>query len=289
MFVKICGITRREDAEAAVAEGASALGFVFWPGSPRFIDPSLAKEIVAALPRSVAAVGVFVNQPASHVNRVAKLAGLSAVQLHGDEDERAAAKMTLPVIKAVSVRDGAFPDRQWPARVMLLFDADDPIRRGGTGMTANWPAAAAVARRRRVLLAGGLRPDNVGEAIGYVRPFGIDVSSGVEQSPGIKDRRLLAALFEAIRKGEKDHVEAASKTRATKARATKTRNHEAASPTRDNRATKTRKRGPRKHENTKKTATNARKTPATKARKHETASPRRRNRAAKTRKHENTK
>jgi phosphoribosylanthranilate isomerase len=210
MFVKICGITRREDAEAAVAEGASAIGFVFWPRSPRFIDPSLAKEIVATLPPSVAAVGVFVNQPASHVNSVASLAGLSAVQLHGDEDEGSAAQMTLPVIKAVSIRDGAFPDRQWPARVMLLIDADDPIRRGGTGMTANWPAAAVVAKRRRVLLAGGLRPDNVAEAIGCVRPFGIDVSSGVEQSPGIKDRRLLSAMFEAIRKGDAD---AASTTR----------------------------------------------------------------------------
>ena len=202
MFVKICGITRREDAEASVAEGASALGFIFWPGSPRFIDPSLAKEIVAALPPSVAAVGVFVNQPVSHVNSVASLAGLSLVQLHGDEDEGVVAGMTLPVIKAVSARDGGFPDGRWPDRVMLLIDADDPIRRGGTGLTANWLAAAALASRRRVLLAGGLRPDNVAEAIRRVRPFGVDVSSGVEQSPGIKDRRLLAALFEAIRKGE---------------------------------------------------------------------------------------
>jgi phosphoribosylanthranilate isomerase len=238
MFVKICGITRREDAEAAVAEGANALGFIFWPDSPRFIAPSLVREIVAVLPPSVAAVGVFVNQPASYVNRVASLAGLSAVQLHGDEDERAAAEMTLPVIKAVSVRDGAFPDRQWPERVMLLIDADDPIRRGGTGMTANWVEAEALARRRRVLLAGGLGPDNVAEAIKRVRPFGIDVSSGVERSPGIKDRRLLAALFEAIRKGETGDAEAAAKTRATKARATKARKHESKKTT----ATKTRKR-----------------------------------------------
>ena len=216
MFVKICGITRREDAEAAVAEGASALGFIFWPGSPRFIEPSLAKEIVAALPPSVAAVGVFVNQPAGHVNSVASLVGLSFVQLHGDEDEGAAAGMTLPVIKAVAVRDGTFPDRRWPGLAMLLIDADDPIRRGGTGMTANWPAAAALAGRRRVLLAGGLRPDNVAEAIRCVRPFGIDVSSGVEQAPGIKDRRLLAALFEAIRKGERGHEDPPRRHEITK-------------------------------------------------------------------------
>ena len=273
MFVKICGITRREDAEAAVAEGASALGFVFWPGSPRFIDPSLAKDIVATLPPSVAAVGVFVNQPASHVNSVASLAGLSAVQLHGDEDESAAAEMTLPVIKAVSIRDGAFPDRQWPGRVMLLIDADDPVRRGGTGMTTNWPAAAVVARRRRVLLAGGLRPDNVAEAIGRVRPFGIDVSSGVEQSPGIKDRRLLAALFEAIRKGEKG--------RAT--------------------TSKTPEMQPRKHENTTRAATKARKPEkdshenakarktATKARKHESSKQGQQRAKTEPRKHAHTK
>jgi phosphoribosylanthranilate isomerase len=267
MFVKICGITRREDAEAAVAEGASALGFVFWPGSPRFIDPLLAKEIVATLPPSVAAVGVFVNQPASHVNSMASLAGLSVVQLHGDEDGGAAAEMNLPVIKAVSVRDGAFPDRQWPQGVMLLIDADDPIRHGGTGMTVNWPAAAAVARRRRVLLAGGLRPDNVAEAIRSVRPFGIDVSSGVEQSPGIKDRRLLAALFEAIRKGEKGRAEAASKMRkrqprkheSTKKAASKTQEYE--SQKRSHQSARTRLR---KHGNTKKTATKTRKRENTK-------------------------
>jgi phosphoribosylanthranilate isomerase len=269
MFVKICGITRREDAEAAVAEGANALGFIFWPDSPRFIAPSLVREIVAVLPPSVAAVGVFVNQPASYVNRVASLAGLSAVQLHGDEDERAAAEMTLPVIKAVSVRDGAFPDRQWPERVMLLIDADDPIRRGGTGMTANWVEAEALARRRRVLLAGGLGPDNVAEAIKRVRPFGIDVSSGVERSPGIKDRRLLAALFEAIRRAEKGPAGAAMKARTNKPRkhartkktAAKARTHER-EPRKPGDTKKQDK--PRKRASTNKTATKTRKRQNTK-------------------------
>lgn len=205
MFVKICGITRHEDAAAAVAEGANALGFVFWPGSPRFIEPSRAREIVETLPPFVAAVGVFVNQPAGHVIRVAGLARLSVVQLHGDEDEAMAAGIPLPVIKAVSARGGTFADRPWPERVMLLVDADDPIRRGGTGVTADWAVAAALARTRRVLLAGGLGPDNVAEAIERVRPFGIDVSSGIEVSPGVKDRTRLAALFEAIRVAEGRH------------------------------------------------------------------------------------
>ena len=205
MFVKICGITRREDAEAAVAAGASAIGVVFWPNSPRFIEPSRAREIAAALPSSVEVVGVFVNQSAGHVNDVSTLAGLSLVQLHGDEAAGMAAAIALPVIKAMSVRDGAGHEALWPEPALLLVDADDPVGRGGTGMTADWSAAAAVAKRRRVLLAGGLRPDNVAEAIARVPPFGIDVSSGVERSPGIKDRRLLAALFEAVagaRKGE---------------------------------------------------------------------------------------
>src|SRR5262245_23356697 len=199
MFVKICGITRREDAEAAVAEGAQALGFVFWPESPRFLEPSLAEVIAAMLPNSIARVGVFVNQPAPHVNAVASSVGLSAVQLHGDEDERVIDQIALPVIKAVSARNGASLDRRWPEPVMLLVDADDPIRRGGTGTEADWSMAADLARRRRVLLAGGLRPENVARAIEAVRPYGIDVSSGVEQSPGVKDRQLLAALFEAVR------------------------------------------------------------------------------------------
>jgi len=202
MFVKICGITRHEDATAAVSEGANALGFVFWPGSPRFIEPSRAREIVETLPPFVAAVGVFVNQPAGHVIRVAGLARLSVVQLHGDEDEAMAAGIPLPVIKAVSARGGIVADRQWPERVMLLVDADDPIRRGGTGMTVDWSVAAALARTRRVLLAGGLGPDNVAEAIERVRPFGVDVSSGIEASPGVKDRTRLTALFEAIRATE---------------------------------------------------------------------------------------
>ena len=198
MFVKICGITRGEDADAAVEEGADALGFVFWPESPRYIDPARAREIVTKLPPFVTTVGVFVNQPADYVNRVAGLARLGAVQLHGDEDEAFAAAVTLPVIKAVAVT-GVAPEPRWPDEVLLLVDADDPVRRGGTGRAADWSAAAALARRRRVLLAGGLTPGNVAEAVALVQPFGVDVSSGVERSPGVKDRQLLAALFEAIK------------------------------------------------------------------------------------------
>ena len=199
MLVKICGITRAEDAEAAVAAGAGALGFVFWPQSPRVIDPYRARAIVAALPPFVAAVGVFVNQPAEFVNGVASLVGLSAVQLHGDETAAFAASMRRPVIKALSIASGSDGVATWPIRFTLLLDAHDPERRGGTGRTIDWDRAAAVASSRRVVLSGGLRPENVADAIARVRPFGVDVSSGVERSPGVKDHGRLRALFESIK------------------------------------------------------------------------------------------
>ena len=195
--MKVCGITRAEDAEAAVGCGAGALGFVFWPESPRYIDPDRARDIVTGIPAFVTIVGVFVNQPASYVNDVAAAVGLGAVQLHGDEGPAVAASMVRPVIKALGRVDAPMVDI-WPARVTLLVDAYDPVRRGGTGETADWAAAAAIARRRRVVLAGGLHAGNVRAAVAQVRPFGIDVSSGVEHRPGIKDRVKLAAFFEAL-------------------------------------------------------------------------------------------
>jgi phosphoribosylanthranilate isomerase len=196
MLVKICGITRVEDAEAAVAAGAGAIGFIFWPKSPRFIDPHRARKIAAALPPFVTAVGVFVNQSLDYVNGVARLVRVGAVQLHGDETPAFAAGVAAPVIKALSVDrvDAAV----WPSRVRLLLDVHDPVARGGTGRTIDWTTAADLAARREMLLAGGLTPDNVADAVARVRPFGIDVSSGVERAPGIKDHQRLRALFEAV-------------------------------------------------------------------------------------------
>lgn len=198
MLIKICGITRIEDAQAAVEAGAGAIGFIFWPKSPRFVDPFRARRIAARLPPFVATVGVFVDQSTDHVNQVASLVRLSAVQLHGGEQAPAAEAIDRPVIKAVS-SDGAVVD-EWPQRVTMLFDAHDPERRGGTGKTPDWSVAARLARRRRMLLAGGLTADNVAAAIAQVRPFGLDVSSGVESAPGIKDHGRLTAFFEAVRR-----------------------------------------------------------------------------------------
>jgi phosphoribosylanthranilate isomerase len=176
--------------------GARALGFVFWPGSPRAIDPYRARVIAATLPPFVTPVGVFVNQSADYVGRVASLVRLGAVQLHGDETAAYAAGIATPVIKAVTVADPQLS--VWPSRTLLLVDVHDPAKRGGTGRTVDWSAAARIAAERQILLAGGLTPENVAEAVASVRPFGIDVSSGVERSPGVKDHQRLRALFEAV-------------------------------------------------------------------------------------------
>lgn len=195
MIVKICGITRADDAIEAVRIGATAIGFVFWPGSPRYVDPYRARAIVSVLPPFVTPVGVFVDQGAAYVSGVASLVRLGAVQLHGRETPEAAAATGRPVVKGITL--GETIDA-WPESVVLLLDAHDPVRHGGTGQTIDWDAATAIAARRRVILAGGLSPENVGEAVARVNPYGIDVSSGVEESPGVKHHGRLRALFEAL-------------------------------------------------------------------------------------------
>jgi phosphoribosylanthranilate isomerase len=203
VLVKICGITRLADAELAVECGAGALGFVFWPDSPRFIDPEFARTIVATLPPAVIPVGVFVNQSREYVNELAATVSLGAIQLHGDESVEYARAMIRPVFKAIALAEANEESIDaWPLETMMLLDVHDPVRRGGTGRTVDWSRAATVARRRPVILAGGLTPENVGEAISRVGPSGIDVSSGVESSPGLKDSDRLKALFAAMKKME---------------------------------------------------------------------------------------
>jgi phosphoribosylanthranilate isomerase len=198
VLVKICGIMRREDAEAAVEAGADALGFVFWSESPRRVDAERARDLTADLPDRVMKVGVFVNERADNINRIADRARLTAVQLHGDERPDAVDSITRPIIKAVTPATAG----RWPGRVMLLVDAYDPVRRGGTGVNADWAWAAQLAASRPVILAGGVTPENVCDALRVVKPYGIDVSSGVERSPGIKERARLRSLFEAVRGAE---------------------------------------------------------------------------------------
>lgn len=198
--VKVCGITRLDDALLAADLGASAVGFVFWPRSPRYVEPEAAAAISRELPADVAPIGVFVDAPVDDVRRIAAEVGLAAVQLHGDEPPTLCDGLPYRVLKAVPVAGAATHDAadRVPSRVTVLLDARDPIRKGGTGRTVDWSVAAGVAARRRIFLAGGLRPENVGEALRVVRPYGIDVSSGVEAEPGRKDAGRLRGFFEEV-------------------------------------------------------------------------------------------
>ena len=189
--VKICGITNLRDALAAAEAGADALGFNFWKGSPRYISPSAARKIIHRLPPLVVPVGLFVNERNSTVAKVVKDLGLKTVQLHGDETPgavRALARRGITVIKALALGDGfklselnRFSDAE-----MFLLDAAVAGKRGGTGKLADWGRARQSARYVNIFLAGGLTSSNVVRAVKTVRPFGVDVSSGVERRPGIK-------------------------------------------------------------------------------------------------------
>ena len=199
MFLKICGITRLADALHAVEHGAGAIGFVFWPQSPRCISPERAVEIIAALPPGVDAVGVFVNETVEGIRAVVAQTGISTIQLHGDEAPAYADALGWPVLRAITVEQAAQASAAWPPETIFLMDAADPVRRGGTGSIIDWQQAASAARGRRIVLAGGLTPDNVADAIGTVRPFGVDVSSGVEDAPGVKNPDQVARFLASAR------------------------------------------------------------------------------------------
>jgi phosphoribosylanthranilate isomerase len=201
--VKICGVTRVEDARLAAELGASAIGIVLWPDSPRYVERTKAKEIVAALPPFISAVGVFVNQQ-DEAEETARDLGLTAVQFHGDEPPGSYRAVPIRVIKAVTVRDVSAREEAAavPAGATVLLDAHDRVKRGGTGRVVDWEIAAMIARDRPVILSGGLSAENVADAIATVQPYAIDVSSGVESAPGRKDPMKLRALFAALRAAE---------------------------------------------------------------------------------------
>ena len=198
--VKICGITRREDADQAAALGASFLGFVMWRHSPRHIPLDRVRNIVTMLPASVTPVGVFVNPTADEINKATD-AGISVAQIHGESNGWQGGLLPgVEVIRAVHLahdgRDAIEPD---VPDNRILLDAHDPVRHGGTGTTIDWARARLIAQARQVILAGGLTPDNVRQAIDEVRPFAVDVSSGVESRPGIKDHARLRAFITAAK------------------------------------------------------------------------------------------
>ena len=199
MLIKICGLTRPDDARRAVDAGATAIGMVFWPDSPRVVTLEQAEAIATAVGSEVLTVGVFVDATREHIDQVMRRVPLGAAQLHGHESPAFVDTLLWPVIKAVYVlAEGPLPDLTPWAGVRVMLDAHDPVRRGGTGRLVDWARAAALAATRPVILAGGLRPENVAEAVMRVRPAGIDVSSGVERSPGVKDEALVRALIGAV-------------------------------------------------------------------------------------------
>jgi phosphoribosylanthranilate isomerase len=202
--VKICGITNPDDATAAVDAGTDAVGFVFHKGSPRCVQPDVVRRIVASLPPFVLPVGVFVNEDSKIVRDLMDGCGLAVAQLHGDETAAYCEQLGRPVWKAVRLKDaGSFlglAEYKGRAGVRgLLIDAYAASAYGGTGLCVDWTLAAEAARSAPVIVAGGLTPENVREAILKVQPYGVDVSSGVEASPGKKDPHKVAAFIHAVR------------------------------------------------------------------------------------------
>lgn len=198
--VKICGITRAADGIAAAEAGADALGFMFFEGSPRAVSAARAREIIRELPPFVARVGVFVNAGRDEVLRMAEEAGVNALQFHGDETPEFCASFGLPVVKALRVKDAGSLEAVSIYAGPLLLDAFVPGQLGGTGARFNWELAVRACEGGRcILLAGGLTPENVGDAVAKVRPYGVDVSSGVEKALGEKDAAKVADFIRAAK------------------------------------------------------------------------------------------
>jgi phosphoribosylanthranilate isomerase len=202
--VKVCGITNAEDASAAVEAGADALGFIFYEQSPRYVVPAVASRIIAELPPLVLPVGVFVNEGMATVRSIMDTCGLAMAQLHGDESASYCRELSRPAMKALRLKDRAsllaLAEYQGRGGVRgFVLDSFSEIAYGGTGQVTDWTLAAEVAKSTPILLAGGLTPDNVAQAVRTVRPYGVDVSSGVESAPGKKEHAKLRAFVEAVR------------------------------------------------------------------------------------------
>jgi len=200
MIVKICGIRRLEDALASAEEGAAAVGFIFVRTSPRYVDPDAAAEIIGKLPPFVCPVGVFVNELRQDVLTTIERTGIRCLQFHGEESPADTAGYPVPVIKAFHVSDEFDPAvmASYPLPAYLL-DSSVPGMRGGTGKTFDWRKAQESSVFGRIIISGGITPDNAAGACRMVRPYAIDVNSGVESSAGIKDRQRIRDLFENLR------------------------------------------------------------------------------------------
>ncbi|GBE39427.1 N-(5'-phosphoribosyl)anthranilate isomerase [bacterium BMS3Bbin08] len=199
--IKICGITNIEDAAAAIEYGADAIGFVFQPKSPRTVTPETAKTIISSIPPFITTVGVFVDEDKAQIEKIVRHTGLNVIQLHGSESPEAC-NLCRKVIKAIRVKDltDLEPLRTYNVPAFLL-DTYSPSSIGGTGRIFNWDIAVEAKKFGRIILAGGLTPQNVEEAIKWVQPFGIDVATGVEgRQKGKKDHRKMKLFIENARK-----------------------------------------------------------------------------------------
>jgi len=201
--IKICGITNEDDALFSAECGADFLGFVFVESSPRYVAPEKAGAIVARLRRSSSVpkiVGVFRDASADSIREIRSVAGLDLAQLHGSESDDDIRELGIPAIKTLHISDTLPDTHLTPAAAWLLFDTYDERRPGGTGRRFDWSLLSRFERSKPFFLSGGLTPDNVVAAVSLVRPDAIDVASGVEASPGVKDHSEVARLFERLRR-----------------------------------------------------------------------------------------
>ena len=203
--VKICGITNYEDVQKAAYYGAWAVGFVFHKKSPRYISPSKARKLVDSLPPFITPVGVFVDQKERAIKEICKVTHINTVQFHGNEDTIFCKRFQdYKIIKAFRVDVMFDPNKVNKYKVdAYLFDAYQENVPGGTGKTFNWDLIKDQKFIRPVMLSGGLNPDNVGKAIDDVNPYALDISSGLEKSPGVKDPKLIRAFFDSIKSKQK--------------------------------------------------------------------------------------
>jgi phosphoribosylanthranilate isomerase len=201
--IKICGLTRGEDVDLAVALGADAVGFVLFPASPRYVTPAQLKQLVARLPPFVTSVGLFVNAPRASISALLGEAPLTLLQFHGEESPADCAGFGIPYLRAIGVKAGLdlveFAQRHHAAKALLL-DAETESY-GGAGKTFDW-SLIPQGLGHRAVLSGGLNAQNVAEAIARVRPFAVDVASGVERAKGIKDEGRMRAFFDAVRRAD---------------------------------------------------------------------------------------
>jgi phosphoribosylanthranilate isomerase len=201
--IKICGITNANDALRAADLGADALGFIFYKGSKRYIEPRDAGRIISSLPPFVSSVGVFVNQSIEEIKEAARVSGIDTVQLHGDETPEFCGMLPYRLIKAVRVKDAVniAEVELYPVRA-ILFDKHTDEMYGGTGSSFDWGMLEGLEISKKVILSGGLTPENVSRAVSLVKPYGVDVSTGVEDTPGKKNHTKMKKFIEAVKDGD---------------------------------------------------------------------------------------